>query len=159
MGRLVLKNSYKPPAWTERALHADQCVGPTIRRDELQRAVHQHDVEKPLKVEIEQILPDGLDRQRPFPCEPAAELQRSFTNVQDGDVDAVIGPGASGEGQQAGILRAGDEHIATPAGKEIAQLCCQPRRLIGDADGCPRQAYVGPKRMQSQAPHWPADNS
>jgi hypothetical protein len=136
-----------PAARTERALQAPQDLRMPLGGDEIQRAVHQHHIEPPFDIEIEQILLDGLDRQRPLAGEFAAKLQRRSADVEHGDVQAKACSGAGDQREQACVLGAGDQDVGSPAGEKTPKLGFQLRILLLRAGGCSRQAQVGPERM------------
>ena len=74
--------------------------------------MHQHNVEAPHEIQLEQILPDRLDWQRPLLGEPATQFQRRLAKIEHHNVQDVLGPRAGNQRKNAGILRTSDENIA-----------------------------------------------
>jgi hypothetical protein len=60
-GTAGVEQEHKSAARTDGAPDAGQSLDPSIRGDELQRSVDQHDVEAPLDVQIKQILPERFN--------------------------------------------------------------------------------------------------
>ena len=74
--------------------------------------MHQHNVEAPLEIQSEQILPDRLDWQRPLLGKPATQFQRRLAKIEHHNVQGVLGTRAGNKRKDAGVLRTGDENIA-----------------------------------------------
>ena len=143
-----IEQQHEPPAGADCALQSFENVEAAIRRNEMQRAMHQHDVETPLDLQVAQVLPDRFDRQRPPCSEPAAELKRRFADIEDRDIGAMIGGGSRHQRKDAAIRRARDQHMVTAVRKQIGNPPFQWRRPSFDTGRRPGQPDVGPQRMQ-----------
>jgi hypothetical protein len=141
-----VEHQHQPTFGPERLLQARQGLAAQFRRDEMQCAVHQHDVELPPEIEIDQILLSGGDRQGPPVGEVPAQVQRRPANVQRYDARRMGRCGACCEREKPGVRAARDQYIAASLAEELVKLVLQLARF--DSRGHPGQTDVRPQCVQ-----------
>ena len=152
MRRPVLTRRTRRPFGTQRAPDAGESVGAAGGREEMQRAVHQHDVEAAGTIEVEEVLMQGGDRKRPALRQPPAQFQWRLAAVEHDDIEGMARTGTGDLRQQSGVRRAGDEHVAPAGGDERGQYGLQMRGSVLHAGRRPaRQADIGPQGVQLPA--------
>ena len=86
----------------------------------MQGAVYENEIKFPTVIQLKQILSTRLYLHRPLAGQPATELKRGFTYVEDNDLRAMIGPCSRHKREKTGVCGAGNKDPAQSAANKFS---------------------------------------